>query len=66
MIVGVGLFFLPAVLQVCGMGPAFDGSELPSTLPGGFGLAGYTAIFSQAYSAMVRRERTQSEVLPGT
>ncbi len=66
MIAGVALFFLPAVLQFCGIGPAFNGSELPSTLPGGFGLAGYTGIFGQAYSSMVWRERTQSEVPPAT
>ncbi|MCK9687067.1 hypothetical protein [Scleromatobacter humisilvae] len=66
MIAGVALFFLPAVLQFCGIGPAFNGSELPSTLPGGFGLAIYTGIFGQAYSSAARRERSQSEVPPAT
>ena len=59
-IAGVVLFFLPAVLQFCGIGPGFNGSQLPSTLPGGFGLAGYTVIFGQAFSAAVRREPSEN------
>jgi hypothetical protein len=60
MISGVVLFFLPAAMQFCGIGPAFDGSQLPSTLPGGFGLAAYTGIFGQTYSSVSLRERTPS------
>ena len=64
MIAGAALFFLPAVLQFWSIGPAFDGSQLPSTLPGGFGLVGYTGIFGQAYSSVALRERTRCESPP--
>jgi hypothetical protein len=53
MVAGVLLFFFPAVLQFSGIGPDSDGTTLPSTLPGGFGLMAYTAIFAQTYSLVV-------------
>ena len=59
-VAGLVLFFLPAVLQFCGVGPVFDGSQLPSTVPGGFGLLAYTSIFGQTYSSVVQRRGPQS------
>ena len=53
MVAGVLLFFYPAALQFSGIGPVADGTTLPSTLPGGFGIVAYTAIFAQTYSLAV-------------
>jgi hypothetical protein len=41
MILGVSLFFLPAVFEIAGYIPHSDGSSFPSTTPGGFGLIAY-------------------------
>jgi len=54
MLAGGVLFFLPAVLMFCGIGPAVDGSTLPSTVPGGFGLLAFTGIFSQTWSRIAK------------
>jgi hypothetical protein len=51
MILGVSLFFLPAVFEIGGYIPHSNGSSLPSTTPGGFGLIAYTAFIAQLYSA---------------
>ena len=59
MLAGVLLFFYPAALQFSGIGPVADGTSLPSTLSGGFGLVAYTAIFAQTYSLVVLGESAQ-------
>jgi hypothetical protein len=51
MILGLSLFFLPAVFEFAGYIPHSDGSSFPSTTPGGFGLTAYTAFIAQLYSA---------------
>ena len=56
MFAGGVLFFLPAVLMFSGIGPAFNGSTLPSTVPGGFGLLAYTSIFAQTWSMIAKAE----------
>jgi hypothetical protein len=55
MAAGVLLFFYPAILQFSGVGPVADGSTLPSTLPGGFGLLANSSLFAQTYSMSMRR-----------
>ncbi len=51
MVLGVILFFLPGVLEFLGYIPKSDGTTLPSTTPGGFGMLAYTGMFVQLYSA---------------
>jgi uncharacterized membrane protein YidH (DUF202 family) len=64
MILGVSLLFLPAVFEIAGYIPHSDGSSLPSTTPGGFGLIAYTAFIAQLYSAtsIARKTRDRAGV----
>ena len=64
MILGMSLFFLPAVFEIGGYIPRSDGSSLPSTTPGGFGLIAYTAFIAQLYSAtsIARKTRDRAGV----
>jgi hypothetical protein len=50
MAAGAVLFFLPLVLESTAVTPPSDGSAIPSTLAGGFGLMAYSSIFAQLYS----------------
>jgi hypothetical protein len=59
MALGVILFFLPAVFEFGGYIPHSDGSSLPSTTPGGFGLIAYTAFIAQLYSATSIARKTR-------
>ena len=50
MVIGVCLFFLPAILEWVGFIPKSNGDSIPSTLPGGFGMLTYSSLFAQLYS----------------
>lgn len=52
MLAGAFLFFLPAIAEAIGWSQRSDGTNLPATLPGGFGLLAYSAYFSQLYSGI--------------
>ena len=61
MVVGLSLFFLPAVFELCGYIPHNDGTSFPSTTPGGFGLMAYSAFIAQLYSAAAIAGKTRND-----